>query len=112
MAGASLPARRTMALMCLSLFVATWIFMRMPWPCSRGRKEPNKKTLPHIRQQLFPSDNHIIVYPENYFGLFAPLEFTETIASLEDKPRMKIVDKCRRLRREMKGVMTNPRPFL
>jgi hypothetical protein len=78
----------------------------------QGRKELNNKTLPHIRQQLLPSDNHIIVYFENYYGLFSPLEFTEIIASLEDKPRKKIVDKCRRLRREMKEVMTNPRPPL
>jgi hypothetical protein len=78
----------------------------------QGRKELNNKTLPHIRQQLLPSDNHIIVYFENYYGLFSPLEFTEIIASLEDKPRKKIIDKCRRLRREMKDVMTNPRPFL
>ena len=78
----------------------------------QGRKELNNKTLPHIRQQLLPSANHIIVYSENYFGLFAPLEFTEIIANLEDEPRKKIVDKCRRLRREMKDVMTNPRPHL
>jgi hypothetical protein len=76
----------------------------------QGRKELNTETLPHIRQQLLPSDNHIIVYFETYYGLFAPLEFTEMIASLEDEPRKKIVDKCRRLRREMKEVMTNPRP--
>ena len=78
----------------------------------QGRKELNNKALPHIRQQLLPSANHIIVYFENYFGLFAPLEFTEIIASLKDQPRKKIVDKCRRLRREMKEVMTNPRPHL
>ncbi len=78
----------------------------------RGRKELNNQTLPHIRQQLLPSDNHIIVYFENYYGLFTPIEYTYIIASLEDKPRKKIVDKCRRLRREMKEVMTNPRPHL
>ena len=75
----------------------------------QGRKELNNETLPHIRQQLLPSDNHIIVYFENYYGLFAPLEFTEIIASLEDEPRKKIVDRCRRLSREMKGIMKNPR---
>ena len=78
----------------------------------QGRKELNNETLPHIRQQLLPSDSHIIVYFENYYGLFAPLEFTEIIASLEDEPRKKIADKCRRLSREMKGVMRNPRPHL
>jgi hypothetical protein len=76
----------------------------------QGRKKLNNETLPHIRQQLLPSDNHIIVYFENYYGLFAPLEFTEIIASLEDEPRKKIADKCRRLSREMKEVMTYPRP--
>jgi hypothetical protein len=76
----------------------------------KGRKKLNNNTLPHIRQQLLPSDNHIIVYFHNYYGLFAPLEFTEIIASLEDEPRKKIVEKCRRIRREMKDVMTNPRP--
>ena len=78
----------------------------------RGRRELNNKTLPHIRQQLLPSDNHIIVYFENYYGLFTPIEYTHIIASLKDKPRKKIVDKCRRLRREMKEVMTHPRPHL
>jgi len=76
----------------------------------QGRKELNHKTPPRIRQQLLPSANHIIVYFENHYALFSPLEFTEIIASLADKPRKKIVDKCRRLRREMKEVMTNPRP--
>jgi hypothetical protein len=76
----------------------------------QGRKELNSKTLPRIRQQLIPSDNHIIVYSGNYYGLFAPLEFTEIIASLEQEPRKKIVDKCRRLRREMQELMNEPRP--
>ncbi|MBW2106429.1 MAG: transposase [Deltaproteobacteria bacterium] len=75
----------------------------------QGRKELNNKTLPHIRQQLLPSDNHIIVYFENYYGLFAPLEFTEIIATLGDEARKKVAGKCRRLRRELNGVMRNPR---
>jgi hypothetical protein len=75
----------------------------------QGRKELINETLPHIRQQLLPSVNHIIVYFENYYGLFAPLEFTEIIASLKDEPRKKVAGKCRRLRRELNGVMRNPR---
>ena len=39
----------------------------------RGRPELNPKTLPRIRQQLLPSDNHLIVDHQNYYGLFAPL---------------------------------------
>jgi hypothetical protein len=78
----------------------------------QGRKELNNETLPHIRQQLLPSDSNIIVYFKNYYGLFAPLEFTQIIASLENEARKKIADKCRRLSREMMGVMKNPRPPL
>ena len=76
----------------------------------QGRKELNKKTLPHIRQQLLPSANHIIVYWQNYYGLFDPLEFTEIIATLGDQARKKTLEKCRRLRRELNGVLKNPRP--
>jgi len=75
----------------------------------QGRKELNKKTLPHIRQQLLPSDNHLIVYFGTYYGLFAPLEFTEIIATLGEEARKKVAEKCRRLRRELNGVMKNPR---
>ncbi len=76
----------------------------------QARKELNKKTLPRIRQQLLPSDNHIIVYWHNYYGLFSPLEFAEIIAMIGEQARKKIVQKCQRLRRELNGVMRNPRP--
>jgi len=76
----------------------------------QARKELNKKTPPRIRQQLLPSDNHIIVYWQNYYGLFTPLEFAETIATLGEQARKKIAEKSRRLRRELNGAMTNPRP--
>jgi hypothetical protein len=76
----------------------------------QGRKELNKKTPPRIRQQLLPSDNHIIVYWQNYYGLFTPLEFTEIIATLQEKARKKVAEKSRRLRRELKEIGRNPRP--
>jgi hypothetical protein len=75
----------------------------------QARKELNKKTPPRIRQQLLPSDNHIIVYWQNYYGLFTPLEFAETIATLGEQARKKIAEKSRRLRRELNGAMRNPR---
>jgi Transposase DDE domain len=75
----------------------------------RGRKELNQKTLPRIRQQLLPSDNHIIVYWQNYYGLFTPLELAGTIATLGEQARKKIAEKSRRLRRELNGAMRNPR---
>jgi hypothetical protein len=74
----------------------------------QGGKDLNNETLPHIHQQPLPSDNNIIIYFENYYGLFSPLESTEIIASLKGKPHKKISDRCRRPSREMKAVMKNP----
>jgi hypothetical protein len=75
----------------------------------QARKDLNKKIPPRIRQQLLPSDNHIIVYWKNYYALFTPLEFAGTIATLGEQARKKIAEKSRRLRRELNGAMTNPR---
>jgi len=75
----------------------------------RGRKELNQKTLPRIRQQLLLSDNHIIVYYQNYYGLFAPFELIGFVVTLQEEARKKIAAKCRRIGRELTGAMKNPR---
>ena len=77
---------------------------------NRGRKELNQKTLPRIRQQLLPSDNHIIVYRQNYYSLFRPFELVGFVVMLREEARKKIAAKCRRIGRELNGVMRNPRP--
>ena len=74
------------------------------------RKEPNQKTLPHIRQQLLPSDNHIIVYYQNHYAMFRPFELIQFVVELAEEPRKKIAQKCRRIGRELSGLMNNPRP--
>jgi hypothetical protein len=74
------------------------------------RKELNSKTLPHIRQQLLPSDNHIIVYYQNHYGLFRPFELVQFLVELPEVPRKKIAQKCRRIGRELSTLMNNPRP--
>jgi hypothetical protein len=76
----------------------------------QGRKELNQKTLPRIRQQLLPSDNHIIVYWRNYYGLFNPFDLLGFVVMLEKEARKKIAAKCRRIGRELNGLMQNPRP--
>ena len=76
----------------------------------RGRKELNQKTLPRIRQQLLPSDSHIIVYYQNYYGLFRPFELMGFVVTLREEPRKKIAAKCRRIGRELNGLLQNPRP--
>ena len=76
----------------------------------QGRKDLNQKTLPRIRQQLLPSDNHIIVYWQNYYGLFRPFELVGLVVTLGEEARKKIAAKCRRIGRELNGLMQNPRP--
>jgi hypothetical protein len=74
------------------------------------RKEFNQKTLPRIRQQLLPSDNHIIVYWQNYYGLFKPFELVGFVVTLREEARKKIAAKCRRIGRELNITLRNPRP--
>jgi hypothetical protein len=76
----------------------------------QGRKEMNRKTLPRIRQQLLPSDNYIILYWQNYYGLFRPFELVGFVVTLAEEARKKIAAKCRRIGRELNGIMHNPRP--
>jgi len=76
----------------------------------KGRQELNKKTLPRIRQQLLPADNHIIVYYQNYYAFFNSMELIEFLVMLHEEARHKIAEKCRRLRLDMKGILRNPRP--
>ena len=85
----------------------------------QGRKELNQKTLPRIRQQLLPSDNYIIVYWQNYYGLFSPFELIGFVVMLGEEARKKIAAKpvcvqrtgrCRRIGRELNELMQNPRP--
>jgi hypothetical protein len=77
---------------------------------SQGRKKLNQKTLPRIRQQLLPSDNYVIVYWQNYYGLFSPFELVGFVVMLGEEARKKIAAKCRRIGRELNGLMQNPRP--
>jgi hypothetical protein len=77
---------------------------------SQGRQDLNQKTLPRIRQQLLPSDNHLIVYWQNYYGLFSPSELMGFVVMLGEEARKKIAAKCQRIGREFNGLMQNPRP--
>jgi len=75
----------------------------------QGKKKLNKKPMPYIRQQLLPSDNHVIVYWQNYYGLFKPFELVGFVVELSEEARKKIAQKCRRIGRELTEVMRNPR---
>jgi len=99
-----------------SLVVNQVIFMMLAYNLlqlhlfRKKRKELTQKTIPHIRQQLLPADNHIIVYHQNYYGMFRPFELIGFVVELAEEPRKKIARKCRRIGRELSSLMNNPRP--
>jgi hypothetical protein len=77
----------------------------------KGPGEFTAKTPLSVRRQLLPSANHIIVYKDSYYGLFTPLELIELMTvGISEEARKKIGEKCRRLRRELPTLMSNPRP--
>ena len=77
----------------------------------KGREEFNAKTPLTVRRQLLPAATHIIIYRDNYYGLFETLEFMELMTvGLRDEARKKIGEKSRKLRRELSITLTNPRP--
>jgi hypothetical protein len=46
---------------------------------------------------------------QNYYGLFAPFELMGLVVTLDEEARKKIAAKCRRIGRELKEAMQNPR---
>jgi hypothetical protein len=65
------------------------------------RSELNRRTQPRIRRQLMPTDSVIIVYYGNRFALFTTAEYTEILLTLSAEASKKILEKIRRLRREL-----------
>lgn len=77
----------------------------------KNRRDLTNKPPPLIRKQLLPSNNYVIVYWHNYYGLFSHLEFMELMTvRLSDEARKKIGAKSRRLRHELTELLRNPRP--
>jgi hypothetical protein len=73
------------------------------------REDMNPKTPLRIRQQLLPSDSHLIVCWKNYYALFDPYEYTELILSFGEAARRKLAEKSRRMSRQFQEGLVNPR---
>lgn len=69
-----------------------------------------RRTRPRVRHQLLPSDAVILIYCENRFATLAPLAYTELVLTLAEEARRKILEKTRRLRRELARELPHPRP--
>jgi hypothetical protein len=65
------------------------------------RSSLNRHTQPRLRHQLMPTDSVIIVYYCNRFALFTPAEYTELLLTLSPEASKKILEKIRRLRRDL-----------
>ena len=75
-----------------------------------GRAELNRRTRPRVRDQLLPSAAVILIYCDQRFATVTPLEYTEVLLSLAEPARRKILAQARRLRRELRDALPNPRP--
>lgn len=65
------------------------------------RSDLNRHTQPRLRHQLMPTDSVIIVYYNNRFALFTSAEYTELLLTLSAEAGKKILEKIRRLRRDL-----------
>jgi len=65
------------------------------------RSALNRRTQPRLRHQLMPTDSVIIVYYCSRFALFTPSEYTELLLTLPAEAGKKILEKIRRLRRDL-----------
>lgn len=73
------------------------------------REDLSPKTPLTIRQQLLPSANHLIVCWKNFYALFDPYEYTELILSFGPTARRKLAEKSRRMSRQFRERLVNPR---
>jgi hypothetical protein len=74
------------------------------------RKELAGIPPPLARQHLLPAAEHVILYYQNRYGLFAPFELIGVTARLPEDPRVKIARTCDRLRSEFYHQLQHPRP--
>lgn len=65
------------------------------------RSDLNRHTQPRLLHKLMPTDSVIIVYYNNRFALFTSAEYTELLLTLSAEAGKKILEKIRRLRREL-----------
>jgi hypothetical protein len=65
------------------------------------RSDLNRRTQPKVRRQLVPTDSAIIIYYDNRFALLSSMRYTEMLLTLSGEASKKILEKVRRLNREL-----------
>jgi hypothetical protein len=93
---------RKFSLICNQVvFVALAYSLMQLFLLRMKRSALNRHTQPQLRRQLMPTDSVIIVYHNNRFALFTPAEYTEILLTLSAEAGKKILEKIRRLRRDL-----------
>ena len=93
---------RKFSLICNQvIFVALAYSLMQLFLLRMKRPALNRHTQPRLRSQLMPTDSVIIVYYNNRFALFTPSEYTEILLTLSAEASKKILEKIRRLRRDL-----------
>ncbi len=97
---------RAFSLVCNQvLFVALAYSLMQLYLVRVKRSELNRRTQPQLRNQLMPTDSVIIIYYNNRFALLSPMQYTELLLTLSGEAGKKILEKIRRLRRELEGEL-------
>jgi hypothetical protein len=101
----------------LSLVVNQVVFVALAYSLLqlfllRQLKRPtlNRRTRMRLRDQLIPSDSHIILYCDNRFALLSPLEYTDLLLKLSAPAKKKILAKTKRLKRQVAAELKLARP--
>ena len=93
---------RKFSLICNQvIFVALCYSLMQLFLLRMKRSALNRHTQPRLRRQLMPTDSVIIVYYCSRFALFTTSEYTELLLTLSPEASKKILEKIRRLRREL-----------
>jgi hypothetical protein len=93
---------RKFSLICNQvIFVALAYSLMQLFLLRMKRSALNRHTQPRLRHQLMPTESFIIVYYCSRFALFTPAEYTELLLTLSPDASKKILEKIRRLRREL-----------
>jgi hypothetical protein len=96
----------------LSLVVNQVIFVALAYTLlqlflmrEQKRPELNRRTLPRLRDQLLPSDTHIVIYTDNRCAFLSPIEYTELLLSLSEIAKKKILQQTSRIRRQQSSEL-------
>jgi len=107
---ADFTSRRFSLVLNQVLFVLLAYNLLQLYLLQQDRPELTRRTRPRVRHQLLPSDSVILIYCDQRFATISPLAYTELLLTLAEEARLKILERTRRLRRQLERELPHPRP--